>query len=335
MIKTTLITIANLIFVMALNAQSAKVQFINNSADKELNPIDIYLNDKMFVDDLAFRSATTFKDIEGGRSISLKVGLGDTHCSNCTKYELKVELENNKTYIIVANGMMDNDGYNPAQPFELDVYAKAKEAGNSSNKTSVLVHHGSSDAPSVDINNVTEQPSSVLVNDIAYKGFSEYLDLPVKDYKISVSTADGNTVVKTYDAPLAKLGLGGAAVTVIASGFLDSSKNSNGAPFGLWVASAKGGALIQLPESKLSTDSFSNYSASIYPNPASSSFFISTKNFKNTKVKVFNILGKTIREFDLNTKLTTVNVSDLAPNFYIVKLYKDDSAVKALKLMIK
>lgn len=45
MIKTTLITIANLIFVMALNAQSAKIQFINNSADKELNPIDIYLND--------------------------------------------------------------------------------------------------------------------------------------------------------------------------------------------------------------------------------------------------------------------------------------------------
>ena len=43
------------------------------------------------------------------------------------------------------------------------------------------------------------------------------------------------------------LGLDGAAITVVASGFLDPSQNSDGPTFGLWVALPSGGDLIPLP----------------------------------------------------------------------------------------
>jgi hypothetical protein len=59
---------------------------------------------------------------------------------------------------------------------------------------------------------------------------------------------DGSTVpLASYAANLLTLGLNGKAITVLASGFLDPSNNSNGASFGLWAALPTGGALVELP----------------------------------------------------------------------------------------
>jgi hypothetical protein len=66
------------------------------------------------------------------------------------------------------------------------------------------------------------------------------------DYALQVQTADGTPVV-AYEAPLASLGQQGAALTVLASGFLDPANNSNGPAFGLYVALAEGGDLLPLP----------------------------------------------------------------------------------------
>lgn len=333
--KTIITSIALCFWGLAANAQSAKIQFINNTADQTLKEIDIYLNDDIIVDDLKFRTATPFKQIDSGREISLKVGESDTHCSGCTKYDLKLNIEAGKTYVIVANGMMDKEGYNPAQPFALDVYKSGKETSGNANTTSVLVHHGSSDAPTVDINNVTDNTSSVLVDNIDYKGFSGYKELPVKDYQINVSTADGSKVLKTYDASLAKLALGGKAITIVANGFINPKNNNGGAAFGLWAATANGGDLIQLPESNLSTSSFELSKFKLYPNPASNNFIISNENFKDTKAKLFDVFGRVIQEFSLKEKHTRVNIKNLQPNVYFIKLYKNGISSKSIKLIIE
>ncbi|GAL69414.1 T9SS type A sorting domain-containing protein [Jejuia pallidilutea] len=122
-----------------------------------------------------------------------------------------------------------------------------RETAGTSGNTDLLVHHGSTDAPTVDVNEVSGP--SVLVNDISYGEFDPngYLELPTADYTINISTADGVTVVASYDAPLATLGLNNAAAVVVASGFLDPTVNSNGPAFGLWVALPSGGALVALP----------------------------------------------------------------------------------------
>lgn len=57
----------------------------------------------------------------------------------------------------------------------------------------------------------------------------------------------GTNSVATYQAPLQTSGLHDAVLTVVASGFLDPLNNCNGAAFGLWVALARGGTLVELP----------------------------------------------------------------------------------------
>jgi hypothetical protein len=113
-------------------------------------------------------------------------------------------------------------------------------AGN----TDVLVHHGSPDAPTVDV--VNQDGGAVLVDDISYTEFQGYLELPTDDYLIDITTSDGSTTVAGYQAYLAELGLADAAVTVFASGFLDPGANQDGPAFGLWVSLASGGALVEL-----------------------------------------------------------------------------------------
>ena len=80
-----------------------------------------------------------------------------------------------------------------------------------------------------------------------YGEFAGYLGLPTDDYVLEIRTADGETTVVAYEAPLQTLELDGAAITVVASGFLNPANNSDGPAFGLYVATAAGGDLIPLP----------------------------------------------------------------------------------------
>jgi hypothetical protein len=149
-------------------------------------------------------------------------------------------------YLVVANGIASPTGYNPSPALELSIYAGAREEATMATQTDAIVMHGSTDAPTVDVEenillNVT------VIDDLSYGEYSDYLELPTIDLQIDVTDATGETVVATYGAPLATLGLQGAAIAVVASGFLNPDNNSGGAEFGLWVALPTGGALIPLP----------------------------------------------------------------------------------------
>ncbi|MDR9400687.1 MAG: T9SS type A sorting domain-containing protein, partial [Psychroflexus sp.] len=130
--------------------------------------------------------------------------------------------------------------------FNLDVFAGAQQASTNAGETSLLINHGSPDAPMVDVVETTLPPST-LADNMSYPEFQGYVDVPTADYVLNVETADNATVVATYEAPLQTLGLGDQAISVLASGFLDPAANQNGAAFGLWVALPAGGPLVELP----------------------------------------------------------------------------------------
>ena len=117
--------------------------------------------------------------------------------------------------------------------------------------TEVLVYHGSTDAPTVDVvvpfSGTNPFIPSAIVNNANYGAFAGYLNLPTADYKLQIRDEFSENVVAEYSAPLQTLNLGGAALTVVASGFLNPTVNSNGPAFGLYVALPAGGALIPLP----------------------------------------------------------------------------------------
>jgi hypothetical protein len=245
--STCLMNYDNVKITLTDVAPSARVQVIHNSADAAASVVDVYLDGALAVDDFAFRTATPFIDVPAGVEVSVAVAPSNSTSVADAIATFPYTLTDGETYVLVAEGIVSPSGYSPATAFDIAVYAMGQEAAATAGNTDLLVHHGSTDAPTVDVNEVSGP--AILVDDISYGEFDPngYLELPTADYTINISTADGLTVVAEYDAPLATLGLDDAAAVVVASGFLNPTVNSNGPAFGLWVALPSGGALVELP----------------------------------------------------------------------------------------
>jgi len=241
--------------VSVFEPQFANVQIIHNSADPAAEFVDVYINDVLVLDDVEFRTATSFLELPAGTPVSIDIAgagsgvSGDPLNPDDSLYNLTTTLAVDESYVVVANGVLNPADFNASVnsiDFELNVFAGAQQASTNPGETSLLVNHGSPDAPTVDVVE-TSVPAGILVDDISYPEFQGYVDVGTADYILNVETADNSAVVATYEANLATLGLSDVAITVLASGFLDPSVNQNGAAFGLWVALPSGGPLVELP----------------------------------------------------------------------------------------
>jgi hypothetical protein len=245
----------------SLKAQTASLQVIHNCADAAATSVDIYAGTTLLIDDLQFRSASqTFTNIPAGVPIVVGVASGTSTSSAQSIATFTVNFANGSSNIVVADGIVSANGYNPGNTtagFTLNTYSTAISAAPNGTTTSVLVHHGSTDAPTVDIvapfTGTNPFIPNVLVNNASYGAFAGYLNLPTTDYKIQIRDEFSENVVAEYSAPLQTLSLGGAALTVVASGFLNPANNSNGPAFGLYVATPTGGPLLALPSSSISS----------------------------------------------------------------------------------
>ncbi len=243
------------------NAQTASLQIIHNCADAAASTVDIYAGTNLLVNDLSFRHASqTFTNIPANTNIVVGIAPPTSTSSSQSIVTFTVNFSPNSHNIVVANGIISPSGYSPGSssaPFTLHTYTAGLSAAPNSTTTSLLVHHGSTDAPIVDVvapfTGTNPVIPNILVNNAPYSGFAGYLNLPVADYKIQVRDQYNSSVVAEYVAPLNTLGTGGAALTIVASGFLNPANNSNGAAFGLYAATFSGGALIALPTSTISS----------------------------------------------------------------------------------
>jgi len=232
-----------------VQAQTARVQVIHNSPDALATTVDVYLDDALLIDNFAFRTATPFIDAPAGINITVGIAPSNSVSSADVIASFTYNLTANETYIVVASGVVNPAGYNPVQPFSLEVYAGAREAAGISGNTDVLVYHGSTDAPTVDVVETLVTGGATIVDNASYADFAGYLELQSLDYRLEVRDETGAVTVASYEAPLASLGLQDAALAVLASGFLNPAENSDGPSFGLYVALPSGGDLIPLPQS--------------------------------------------------------------------------------------
>ncbi|MBS4062289.1 MAG: DUF4397 domain-containing protein [Bacteroidetes bacterium] len=242
----TFFLLAFLFATASLNAQTARVQIIHNSADAAASVVDVWLNNTKLIENFAFRTATPFISAPAG--VLLNIGIAPPNSTSWTQsFRVKqVSLTENQTYVIVAGGIISTSGYNPSPTFLVSVYPIGREVASQAANTDVLVAHGATDAPTVDIYE-TGVGAGQIVNNLMYGNVAGYLELPTANYVLEVRDETGTVTVAAYSAPLATLGLQGQALTVLASGFLNPSANSNGAPFGLYAALPSGGALVELP----------------------------------------------------------------------------------------
>jgi hypothetical protein len=303
-----------LYFSAPVFSQTARVQVIHNSADAAAATVDIWLDNTLLIDDFVFRTSSPFIDAPAGVQFTIGVAPSSSTMASQSIATFPLMLTSGETYVVVANGIVSTMGYTPAPTFNLDVFPMGRETAGTTGNTDVLVVHGSTDAPTVD---VVETTAGNLVDNASYGDFAGYLELPTADYILNVQDQNNTTTVAAYQAPLATLNLTDAALVVVASGFLNPTANSNGPGFGLWVALPTGGAMIPLPTtSGLSVLEQEKKIFSIFPNPSENNLTIQGANNSPVDVVVKDLMGKIVlNKTNVSSSLDLTNL--VSGNYFV------------------
>jgi hypothetical protein len=316
--------------LLPLPISTSRVQVIHNSADLAAAEVDIYVGGALALDNFAFRTATPFVDFPSSIPVDIAVAPANSSGAGDAIATFPVTLARNNTYVVVADGIVSESGYDPAPAFGLEVYDMGREVATDPANTDVLVHHGSTDAPTVDVVEVGVG-AGTIVDDLAYTDFQGYLELPTDDYIIEVRDETGTVTVETYGAPLATLNLDGAAITVVASGFLNPADNSDGPAFGLWVALEAGGDLVELPTEVLSVNDFDLSEVAMYPNPTNG--ILNLRGLEaGTSVDVIDLQGRVLIQNTAGAE-TTLDMSGLSAGMYQLVFRNGNQIIGSTKVI--
>lgn len=288
----------------------ARVQIVHNAPAPM---VDIYLNGELGLDNFAFRSATPFEFAPAEEAFDLAIApANSTSVADAIATFPGITFENNKTYIVVATGVVGS----ATTPFDLVIYDDAREKSSIRTGVDVLLYHGSPDAPAVDVK--VQGSNNILFNDISYSNFSQYANVPAASYILDITPAtDNNTVVASYIAPLGTLD--GDAVFVFASGFL----SGNDPAFGIWAALPDGTTfpLDQLVSTKNLERIINNLS--IAPNPVNNNAQVryTLTEALDVTLNIFDASGKLLRSTYMGNQAPSeysyqLNVSDLPQGVY-------------------
>ena len=339
--KSFKFTLFALIFMLAsMTAHSqARVQVIHNSADAAAAVVDVWLNNTLLIDNFAFRTATPFIDAPAGVEFTIAIQGPDSQNANNPIWSKNYTLADGETYILVADGIVSASGYTPAPAFDLFVYGQGREMANNNANVDVLVFHGATDAPTVDIAE-TGVGAGTIVDNISFGQFAGYLELPSANYVLAIQDETGDATVASFAAPLADLGIAGQSLTILASGFLAPENNSNGASFSLLAVLANGNTLMLNPSS-INESPVNLASFKVFPNPTTDQLNISfdMKESSDVSVELMDVTGRTLDTRKLsanwdNTHTLTMDVSEIPTGMYMLNI-KTSNSVVSKKVLVQ
>ncbi|MEM6532929.1 MAG: DUF4397 domain-containing protein [Myxococcota bacterium] len=218
---------------------AARIQIVHNSADPMAATVDIYVNGSMLVPDLAFRTATAFTKVPANTALEIAVAPGDSASAADAIGTFDLTFAAGTRSYVVAHGVLNpgdfDETVNPSIGFTLSTGA-ALESVDSTTEFEVVVFHGVTDAPEVDVSQT--QPDSSpnrLIPGIEYADFTPPTALPagVNVIDVNPSAAEFDLIASRQSSVAAALPApagvpAGAAALVIASGFANPSLNQDG-----------------------------------------------------------------------------------------------------------
>lgn len=307
--------------VVPLPTTAARAQIVHNSA--VAGPVDIWVNGvKTALVGVDYRQASAFIDFPAG--IGQTVAVTATGATDTVGAPINVTLNTDfdDTYYVVASG---GDG---GKPLELHLTGGAREAALEGTNTDVMVYHGSTNAPTVDVWEVGVVGGEI-VNDLEYAEFDGYLELGTDDYILEVrDDAGSEPALFSYGAPLETLSLDGASVLVIASGTVGGSDPSD---FGLLAVLADG-SVVPLPEETVGFEETAVEGLQSWPNPVNDRLSVTFDGFEALDYQVFSADGRVVLSGLINNN-QQIDLSELAGGTYVVTLSNNSvsSAINVVK----
>jgi hypothetical protein len=269
--------------------------------------------------------------------------------------------------VAIANGILGS-GF-AANPDGEDIGFKLfpvdgiLEDGRSRLGVNLIVFHGATDAPTVDVFARLGNFTYRAVNDLTYGEFSDYKFFFARNYTLTVTPGNSTTGVASFTADLS--GLGGGAAVVFASGFLNPAANNNGPAFGLYAA-LPNGAVVALPavapsaivaiddEDELTEgkiEELERGAAALptdfalsqnYPNPFNPTTTISFALPKSSPVtlSVYNILGQEVARLvdgpmAAGAHQVTFDAANMASGIYFYRLQTDGFSEQRKMVLMK
>ncbi len=298
----------------------ARLQIIHNCAVPAADSVDVYVNNSLLLDNFAFRNATPFINVPGATELNIDIVEKSASDNSSPLYSTSLVLESFRTYLAVASGVfsLGSETYDPQIDFEIIAATDIRESAFTGSEVDVLVFHGSTDAPEVTIN---EDLNTIqgLVSNLSYGDFASYLSLNPGTYHLELTVSSTGNTIATYEANLT--GLEGAAITVLASGFVNPAANNNGAAFGLYLATANGGELIELPlVQDISVEEMKDifYDIKAYPNPTKDWIVIEGLN-DNSTINVYSATGSLIKQQFSGTN-NQIDLSTFPNGLYLLEI---------------
>ncbi len=322
-------------------AGTALVQIIHNANDTRREEVAISLNGEVVIEELAFRTATPYLEIPANIGIDLSIL---TSASGFSFLDVSTELEADKRYVIVANGIATNNhADNPEgidNSFGLMVIEKDRILANNATETDFIFVHGGTDAPTVQL---FEQGSNESLGTLSYGQFSPYISItPQASTVMELRTVDGDLAAR-FVVDLETVT--GEAGVLLANGFVNPNQNRNGDELDLMFVASDGEVIMS--RNVTSADDSEDFGLPTefalkanYPNPFNPTTTISYQlpEASHVQITVYDMLGRRVavlvnEEIQAGVHNTQFDASRLASGMYLYRL-QAGSFTETRKMML-
>ncbi len=312
----------------------AWVQLVHNSPSQPTTNVDVYLNDSRFIDDFAYRTATSFIQIPADTSIRLRI-TADTSTSAATALvDTTLRLTDFSQNIMMIHGVFGSTNY----PAAVSIFDQARTASSASNNIDLLFFHGAVEAPDLDVTTGSE----LLFDDMEYGKFSaNYTSVPANVLVLQFTPPnDNSTAFRSYEEDFAFWK--NKTALIFATDFLNGRNE-----FTPWVALSNGGTypleFFSMSNGQGDDNNIPDFNlVSVYPNPASDTTILGLNVEEEATITVLlsGLFGEIFLEENLGVLApgffeTALDLTAVPPGTYFLQVRSLDTVQTVLLVVAR
>jgi hypothetical protein len=235
------------LFASVQNANAQRLQIIHNAAAVAFDTVDVYIDDSLYCDNIAFRSATQLIRLTAGShvvNVNTKTSI-DSGDLVLGRFEITLAGTQVNIAMITGVDMPANYDVNPdgvSTDLQLVFKNNVNVSPLNAQQTALNFIHGTSDMAGIDI---YSRLNTSLANNLRYNDAAVSNTL-VSSVATLIDIRDTNAVnvINTYAAPFNSYAK--KSLVLFTSGFANPMTNQSGMPFGLFAVDTNGGTAIAL-----------------------------------------------------------------------------------------